>query len=79
MTNGLNEQKIQWLTYLVYFLLAVLTFITAWNKWETSKNAQAILDMPKEYVRLERYKCDIADIRILLGRMDGKLDRIAEK
>ena len=52
MTNGLSDSKVKWLTYLVYFLLAILSIVTAFNTY-------LISDLPKEYVRLERYKSDL--------------------
>lgn len=35
-----------------------------------------VTELPKEYVSLERYKCDIEKIERSLGRIDRKLDRM---
>lgn len=34
-----------------------------------------VTEIPKDYVTLERYKCDIEKIERSLGRIDRKLDR----
>jgi len=79
MTNGLTSAQIKWLTYLVYFLLAVLTLITGWNTVETRKNTDRFTGLPKEYVRLERYNRDQDRLYESLNLMNRKLDRLIER
>jgi hypothetical protein len=35
--------------------------------------------LPHEYVRLERYTCDIDKVEKRLGRIEDKLDRVIER
>lgn len=90
MTNGIDTGTAKWLTYLVYFLLAILTLVTAWSKVESAQNAQKILDMersmPDKFVRLERYtsdkstlQCSINDLLIIINKVDQKIDRAIER
>lgn len=77
--NTLPESKIQWLTYLVYILLAFLTLISGWSKYESGKSLEAIgklrEDIPREYVSKERY---INDVVRRMDTIEAKLDRILE-
>ncbi|MCP4579818.1 MAG: hypothetical protein GY846_26405 [Deltaproteobacteria bacterium] len=72
MTENLDSAKVKWLTYLIYFLLAVLTFMSGWNTTKISA-------MPDKYVRLERYQSDSGRIECTLRDIDSKLDRIIER
>lgn len=78
------ESNSKWLTVLVYFLLAVLTFTTGWSAIDLSALKESL---PKEFVRLERYKCDIdklekkidgleRNLGEKLNKLDDKFDRI---
>jgi hypothetical protein len=86
MTKGLDNRTVKWLTYLVYFLLAVLTFsgiflsaavINAMDELAATKSdlAQLRNDLPEKYVRLERYSCDTQRIEATLMSINAKLDR----
>jgi len=79
MTNGLNEKRVQWLTYLVYFLLAVLTFVTGLNSYTVRAHDTKLQNLPSEFVRLERYGCDIKRVETQLERLNDKMDRFLER
>jgi len=68
MTDGLNGNQVKFLTYLVYVLLTILTIVVAWQ-------AVTIAQIPDKYVRLERYGCDVKDVKERLKALDTKLDR----
>lgn len=68
MTNGLNSNKIKFLTYLVYVLLTLLTAVSVYHFTE-------ITNLPETYVRLERYTCDMQKIEKQLDRIINKLDK----
>ena len=72
MTNGLNGNQTKFLTYLVYVLLALLTFATGWH-------FRVLSSLPNEYVRLERYLCDNERLEKTLETIDGKLTRLIER
>lgn len=72
MTNGLSGVQTKFLTYLVYVLLALLTFATGWH-------FRVLSSLPHEYVRLERYLCDEERTVSTLNRMEDKLDRLIER
>jgi len=72
MENGFNNAKVQWLTYLVYILLVVLTIISGWN----TSSIQSIRDT---YVPTERYLTDQVRLDTALNRINGKLDRLIER
>ncbi|MBU0977962.1 MAG: hypothetical protein KKD18_06090 [Nanoarchaeota archaeon] len=88
VTNSAGATK--WLTFLVYFLLTVLTFMTGWQQVQVS-NVAAKLDfkvsgidtkfaiLPKEYVLKERYLTDRVDLAAQFKRIDEKLDRLIER
>jgi len=63
LDNGNNQKFLSWL---VTFLLMFCVFISGWSKFQSSDNAKEISemkqDLPEKFVRLERYKCDIASI-----------------
>jgi hypothetical protein len=71
MTKGLGQDQVKWLTYLVYLLITILTVITGWH-------TVTIANMPKEYVRLERYQCDTRRVEKKMDKLGGKLDRLFE-
>jgi len=79
MTNGLDGKQAKLLTFLIYVLLAVLTFISGWSKIESHQNAQRFQELPNEYVRLERYTCDQDRLYETLKEMNRKLDRLVER
>lgn len=70
------ENNNRYLTILVYVLLSVITVLSGWNSVSLSGFKDS---MPKEYVRLERYSCDIKEIREQLRGIDNKLDQIIWK
>lgn len=72
MTDNLDAQKVKWLTYMIYFLLTVLTVMTGWN-------SATISGLPEKYVRLERYQCDTTRVEKTLQSMNSKLDRLVER
>lgn len=74
--ENLSKDAVRWLTYLVYILLTILTIIVG------SMFKTVYIDMPKEYVAKEQYRCDIDDIRRDLQkdiqRQTEKLDAISQ-
>lgn len=72
MTQGLNNRKAQWLTYLVYVLITLLTAVSLYH-------FKTIVELPDNYVRLERYTCDIEKVERRLERISDKLDRLIER
>ena len=68
MTNGLNGSQVKFLTYLVYVLLTILTIVVAWQ-------AVTLSEIPDKYVRLERYGCDVADVKDRLKELSNKIDQ----
>ena len=77
LTN--NNRSIKFLTFLVYFLLAFLTFFSGWQQVQISKWADKFDTLPKEYISKERYLTDKADVAERLKRIDEKLDRLIER
>ena len=84
--KDLSENKIKFLTWLVGFLLVTLTVVSAWNTGAIDKvdtrvdhTNEKIAQLPREFVRLERYQCDTALIRADLTLIMQKLDRLAER
>ena len=70
------DKRISWLMWAVSFLLVIISMITTWNvsKLGSMTERQNMLreSLPKEFVMIERYKCD-------QQRIEKKLDRIIEK
>jgi hypothetical protein len=79
MTEGLNRTQAKILTFLIIFLLTFLTFLSGWSKYESHQNVQRFHELPKEYVRLERYSCDQNRLYESLRDMNRKLDRLIEQ
>ena len=98
MNNAkLSNGKVQWLTFLVYFLLSVLSAISVWHqvqigrieerqqKYEERCQVQAVrfdqrLELlPRQFVQIERYLTDKADLCQQLRDMNNKLDRLIER
>ena len=73
-SNGQSK----WLTYLVFILLSFLTVVMAMGRIEISDHSRALLDMPSTYVRLERYRSDLQDLKSYQVRIESKLDRLIE-
>jgi hypothetical protein len=82
-----NQKQLQILQWTVIFLLAFLTFISAWSKVESAKAFEKIqcieATLPKDYVPYSRYIADRQDRTqemLLLGRkidaVDDKIDAI---
>lgn len=61
MTNGLNNGQMKIINILAWVIITVMLGYGAWlgNKFYDLKEA-----LPQEYVRLERYSCDIEDLKI---------------
>ena len=76
---GYEKQSTRWLTFLVYFLLTVLTAMAGWQQVQISGVNARMINLPKEYVSKERYLCDRADISDRLKIIDQKLDRLIRK
>ena len=83
------DNRVKWLTYLVYLLLTLMTCMVAWNTGQIvdakREIAAAKEALPREYVRLERYLSDdkkdaIERERIYDGikEVNAKLDRLIE-
>jgi transposase len=65
--NAYDEKQVQWLTYLIYILLSVLTVIASWH---TVK----ITSLPDTFVRLERYNADQSRVEKSLDAINQKMD-----
>ena len=61
-----NNGRVKWLMWIVGFVLMVSLFLVGLNM-------ASIKEMPEKYVRLERYKCDMQDIKAALIRIEYKL------
>jgi len=79
MTNGLSNTQIKLVTYLVYFLLAILTLVMTLNSITVSSHDTAIKEMPDKYVRLERYQSDQQVLKENQRAIIDKLDRLIER
>lgn len=83
MTDGLNRRQVKFLQWLIYFLLAVLTFISAWSKYESSVNAERIsnieCNMPDKYVLLERYNSDKSALTCSIDNVNASIIRLEDK
>jgi len=77
MTYDIRKEKIAWLTYLIYIILTALSLSSVFMSTKIEKISDKLSDIPKEYVSLERYNCDVNRIYDLLKNMDIKLERIA--
>jgi len=71
VTSGLNNAQTRFLTYLVYVLLTILTIVVGWQ-------ALTISQIPDKYVRLERYICDVNDLKEDIRCLSNKIDRFLE-
>jgi len=75
-----SNGKTPWLKHIVTFLLAILILIMTWQTWVAGQQSKQIDDMrvniPKEYVSLDRYKTDMIRLEKVLDHMDEKLDII---
>ena len=71
VTTGLNNKQARIINVLAWVLLTILLGYGAWlgNKFYELK-----VELPAEYVRLERYTCDINKLEKRLERIEGKLD-----
>jgi septal ring factor EnvC (AmiA/AmiB activator) len=63
------------LTWVIYALIFVLTSATAYQQFDLSRVKD---ELPKEYVRLERYKCDQETIKNMLMRIEKSVDSIRD-
>gem|GEM_PF-2653089 len=72
MTKGLSGTQVSVLTWLVYALITFLTIATSWQQIK-------LFDLPKEFVRLERYQSDGAKSQESLCRIERKLDELIMK
>ena len=79
MDTELNKSKIQWLTYLVYFLLATLTIVTSWTVLRVDAIQMTISKLPQVFVQKERYLTDKIQENYTLGRIENKLDRLIDR
>ena len=66
-----NNNKL--MTLLIYVLLSIITALSGWNSVSLSGFKD---QMPKEYVRLERYNCDRSELKAQLREIDKKLDQL---
>jgi len=69
MTKGLTGTQVTVLTWLVYALILFLTVVTGWQQIK-------FMELPKEFVRLERYQSDGAKSQESLCRIERKLDEL---
>jgi hypothetical protein len=78
MNDTLSEKQVKWLTYLVYFLLAMISLVTVWNVDQIAKANDRITftneRLPDKYVIKERYLCDQARIEKKLDSIEAKID-----
>jgi len=58
MTKSLSDEKVTWLTYLIYLLLAFLTIITGWQQVMVTSLQADIKILPDKYVRSDQYTAD---------------------
>ena len=58
MTKSLSDEKVTWLTYLIYLLLAFLTIITGWQQVMVTSLQADIKSLPDKYVRSNQYVAD---------------------
>ena len=82
MTNSLSPRVSNTITILISILVALLTIVTSYQYVIISEqNAkiehqnERLEQLPEKYVMLERYACDINELRITLRTIDNKLDR----
>ena len=75
MTNGFNGKQVKIVNILAWVLLTILLGYGAWlgNRFYELKAT-----LPNEYVRLERYTCDIDKVEKRLERIENKIDRVIE-
>jgi len=76
--NSSTYNGTKWLTYLVYFLIALLTFVSGWSKVESSRNAQRITDLSKGFVLRDQYMKDQDRLYQLILNIDAKIQRLLE-
>ena len=69
MVNDLRGVQIKILTYGIYALMFFLSVVMSWA-------AVQIVEMPTEYVRLERYTSDSMKGEAAHKRIENKLDRL---
>lgn len=74
-----NSKQAQWLTFLVYLLLAFLTGLTGWQQLQVTRLETRFGVLPDIYVRTERYLADKNSICEQLKHIDDKLDRLIER
>jgi len=85
-----GNRETRWLTFLVYILLAFLTFVAGWQQVQVSGLGMKVDLFPKEYVTKERYLTDRYEmterLKTLgqtmtnrLENIDRKLDRLIER
>lgn len=90
MVEQLSARQAKFLTWLIYFLLAVLTFIAGWSKVESSqtlRDLQMFKDSTvKEFVSMERYKADcdrdktdLQRVETAINSLSGKIDILITK
>ena len=72
MTKGLTGTATTVLTWLVYALIMFLTGVTGWQQIK-------FMNLPQEFVRLERYQSDKSDTKESLSRIERKLDELVMK
>jgi len=72
MTNGLNNESVKILTWVVYALILILTGATSYLMV-----AQA--QMSDKYVRLERYQSDTQRIESSACRLESKFDIFSDR
>ena len=72
MVENLTKTQTRILTWVIIALTTFLTIIIGWQQVELS-------DLPKEYVRLERYTSDQSKVQCSLDRLDRMLEKNFDK
>ena len=83
MVENVSRSQARFLTWLIGFLLVVLTFISGWSKVESSQTARDLQlfkeTSAREYVSMERYKADCDRDKTDLNRVEGAVRDLSSK
>lgn len=79
-TNNLSKRQANYISILFTAILILVTILSAYQTVQISqqntmihRQQRMMTDLPKEYVRLERYRCDQERIEKTLGSIDSKV------
>ena len=81
LTN--NNRSVTFLTIVVYFLLAFLTFFSGWQQLQINKCADKFDTLPEIFLLKERYLTEklsmTKNLDERMDRIESKLDRLIER